>query len=469
MATQRRIKHIYQIRSRWSSYGAFLLAAIGSSIGLGNIWKFPYEMGQHGGGTFLAVYIPCLLLVAFPLMLAEVLIGRRGHSNPVDSVAEAAQDAGTTSLWQAISWVSMFTAFVIFSFYSVVASWILFYIMQSASGSFVEVPAEIVQNSFGALLHNTNQMLIWHTVFVLSVIVVLARGIEGGLERALRWLMPLFLILLIGLCVYAAQIGDFTQAYQFVFSFDLEQVTPGLFVSALSQALFSLSIGMGILIMYGAYLKDEQPIFTGAAVILIFDTLAAVIMALLIFSIVFAFEMQPDAGPGLIFQTLPVAFSQMSDNSVLISTAFFSLLLVAALTSGFALLEPIIQFIVDRLYISRRVAAWCVGAAAWWLGWLSLYSFNSLNESYNFQFYYFGVEQENGFFDFLNILTTNVLLPFSALLIAIFTGWKLSRTVSKQTLSIRFEWGFRIWRFCTKIITPLIIAAVLLIVLFIPA
>ena len=179
--------------TRWTSHWAFLIAAIGSSIGLGNIWKFPYEMGVHGGGTFLVVYIPCLIFIAFPLMMAELMIGRRGHSNPVHSIIKISRQEKKTILWQVIGWLGIVTSFLIFSYYSVVASWILFYIMKSVSGSFVEVPAEIVQNSYGALLHNSDQMLIWHAVFVLMVVMVLARGVRRGLEQALRWLMPCFI------------------------------------------------------------------------------------------------------------------------------------------------------------------------------------------------------------------------------------------------------------------------------------
>ena len=180
-----------------------MLAAIGSSIGLGNIWKFPYEMGRHGGGTFLLVYIPCVLLVAFPLMMAEFLIGRRGRSNPVHSIGKIAVEENISGFWKIIGLLGILISFMVFSYYSVVASWILFYIMKSISGSFVDVPAEIVQNSFGALLHNSDQMLIWHSVFVLLVILVLARGVRKGLERAVRWLMPCFIGLLVWLCIYA--------------------------------------------------------------------------------------------------------------------------------------------------------------------------------------------------------------------------------------------------------------------------
>jgi len=447
-------------RTTWGSYTAFFLAAVGSSIGLGNVWKFPYELGIHGG-TFLWVYIACVILVAFPLILAELWIGRVGQSNPVYSIRKITQEQRKSGLWEVIGWLGIVTSFMIFSFYSVVASWILFYVMKSVSGAFVNVPAEIVQNSFGALLRNTDQMLIWHTVFVLMVVLVLSRDVRTGLERAVRLLMPVFIGFVIWLTLYSSQVGDFPQALEFMFRFNLANLNAELVVSALTQALFSLSIGIGILIMYGSYLGTNRPLFIGAGAIMLFDTGIALLMGLTIFSIVFAFGMEPDSGFGLIFETLPVAFAQMTGYGVWWSSAFFFLLMVAALTSGFALLEPLIALLVDRFSITRRVAAWIVGAMAWSAGWISVYSFNEIN----FSFYYFGEERINGFFDLLNILATHILLPLTALLVALFAGWRMpfNQDESRPFMS------FRLWRFCTRFVAPLIIASVLLLVLFFPA
>jgi len=452
-------------RPSWGSYWVFLLAAVGSSVGLGNIWKFPYELGAHGGGTFLLVYIPCVLLVAFPLIMAELMIGRMGQSNPVYAIKNIAREERLSTLWQVIGWLGIVTSFLIFTYYSVVASWILFYIMKSISGAFVDMPAEIVQHSFGALLKNTDQLLIWHTVFVLMVVVVLSQQVKKGVERAVRVLMPLFLGFVLWLSVYAGQIGDFERAYEFMSTFDVRAINAELIVSALTQALFSLSIGIGILTMYGSYLSKSRPLFSGAAAIMVFDTTIALVMGLVIFAIVFALGMQPDAGPGLIFETLPVAFSQMTESSALWSASFFMLLLVAALTSGFALLEPFIAWLIDAFSISRRIAAWLAGALAWLGGLLSLYSFSDLR----FSFYYFGEERVNGYFDVLNILTIHVLMPFTALLVALLAGWRLSRDDSEDTLDVRLKLGYKIWRTCTKFVAPSAIGIVLLLVLFYPS
>ncbi len=453
-----------RIGATWTSSWVFLLAAMSTSIGLGNIWKFPYELGLHGGGTFLLVYLPCVLIVGLPVMMAEFMIGRYGASNPVHGILRIARRERLSSLWQSIGWLSILTGFIVFSFYSVVASWILFYIMQSATGSFQDVPAEIVQRSFSALLGNTDQLLIWYTVFVLLVVLILTRGIRQGLERALLLLMPCFVIMLIWLCIYAAQVGNFEYAKAFMLSVDVSAIDAELIVTALTQALFSLSIGIGALIMYGAYLGEGRPLAGSAFVVMLFDTIVAIAMGLLIFSIVFAFELRPDTGTGLIFETLPVAFSQMSENSNLWSTVFFGLLGVAALTSAFALLEPMIAWLVRKFEFSRRVAAWLVGGLAWLAGLPALLSFGGNG----YRFYYFGKEYQNGTFDLLNILATHLLMPLTAFLIAIFAAWRISRRQSQAVLSIPVEMGYRLWRWITKSVAPLSLIVVILIVLLYP-
>ncbi|MFT7526089.1 MAG: NSS family neurotransmitter:Na+ symporter [Arenicella sp.] len=449
----------------WTSYWSFLFAAIGSAVGLGNIWKFPYELGLHGGGTFLVVYIPCVFLIAFPLMMSEIMIGRSGRANPVHAVRRIAKRQKLSSLWQIMGWLGMIAGFLVFSFYSVVGSWVLFYIMQSATGSFVDVPAEIVQHSFGALLRNTDQQLIWHGVFVLTVVTVLSRRLRFGLELALKVLMPCFLALLVWLCVFATQVGDFDRAITFFTTVDVSAINAELVVSALTQALFSLSIGLGALIMFGSYLGEHRPIATAAGIVMVFDTAIALTMGLLIFSIVFAFGMRPDSGAGLIFETLPVAFSQMPHNSVLWSTLFFTLVGVAALTSGFALLEPSIAWMIRQFRVSRPLAAWFMGCLAWLLGVLCIYSFNDMS----FSFYYFGIERTNGLFDFLNILTTNVLMPLTAILVTVFAGWRISSADSRAAMAIPIDLVYRIWHFCTRMLVPMVLALVLIVVLLYPA
>ncbi len=448
----------------WGSYTAFLFAAIGSSIGLGNLWKFPYELGEHGG-TFLSVYIVCVILVAFPLIISELMIGRLGQANPLRSVGKIVEEYRISVLWQSICWLGVLTSFLIFSFYSVVASWVLFYTMQSVTGAFVDAPAEIVVHSFGALLRNTDQMLIWHTVFVLMVVSVLSQPVRLGLERALRLLMPVFVIFVVWLYYNVANVGDVDAALDFMFRFSWNEVTPELVVSALSQALFSMSIGVGILMLYGSYLSEDRPLLLGAGAIAVFDTLFALVMATFIFSIVFSFDLQADVGPSLIFETLPVAFSQMSEANSWAAGSFFMLLLIAALTSGFALLEPAIAMLVDRTQWSRRTVAWLIGTIAWALGLLSVFSF----QGQTFSFYYFGREYENGYFDLFNLLSTDILLPLTALTITVFAAWVLPSEISFDKSNLRPAFTYRIWRFCSRFIAPLIISLVLLLVLALPA
>lgn len=448
----------------WGSYTAFLFAAIGSSIGLGNLWKFPYELGLHGG-TFLVVYIVCVVLVAFPLMLSELMIGRMGRGSPIRSIANIVREFRYSALWQSIGWIGILTGFLIFSFYSVVASWILFYLMQSLGGTLLNAPAEIVRHSFSALLRNSDQMMLWHSVFVLMVVSVLSQPVRVGLERAVRFLMPLCVIFVVWLYFNLNDVGDVEAAKAFMFQFSIDEITPVLIISALTQALFSLSIGIGILILYGSYLSDDRPLLIGAGAIALFDTLFAIVMAIFIFSIVFKFGLKPDAGPGLIFQTLPVAFSQMPQDQTWVASLFFLLLLIAALTSGFALLEPTIAMLVDRTSLSRRVAAWLAGSVAWSLGLLSVFAL----QGEQFGFYYFSKEYQHGYFDLFNILSTQLLLPLTALLITLFASWVLPRTLVRDTLRLRFSFTFSLWRFCSRVLAPIIIGAVLLLVLAYPS
>ena len=451
-------------RPSWGSYYAFLMAAIGASIGLGNVWKFPYELGIHGG-TFLYVYLFCVVLLAFPLMVSELMLGRLGQAGPVKGAVNIAKQERLSSMWQVIGWLGVLGSFLIFSYYSAVASWVLFYAMKSMSGAFTAVPAEIVQHQFGALLRNTDQMILWHTVFILMVVLVLAQEVRSGLEKAVRWLMPAFGLLLIVVALYSRKLGDYDAALDFMFHFDWQALTPELLLTALTQSLFSLSIGIGVLIMYGSYLGPKQPIIVGAAVIMVFDTATAILMGAIIFSIVFAYGLAPDSGVGLIFQTLPVAFSQMTENSVLVSSLFFFLVLFAALASGFALLEPSIALMVSHLKIKRRTAAWLIGALAWLLGGVSIYSFSE----YKFAFYYFGSERQYGFFDLFSIVSVHLILPLTALLIAVLAAWRISQSSVQQALNRPHALVFSIWQLCNKFLLPAALVIVVLAMIFLPS
>ena len=448
----------------WGSYTAFLFAAVGSSIGLGNLWKFPYELGEHGG-SFLFVYIASVLLVGFPLIVSELMIGRLGQANPLRGIGHIVSEFRYSILWKIIGWLGVITSFLVFSFYSVVASWILFYTMQSLSGAFIGAPAEIVRHSFGALLRNTDQMLLWHSVFVLMVVSVLSQPVRKGLERAVRLLMPAFALFTFWVYFDLSDIGDFSTALSFLFTFSWAEVTPELVVSAVTQALFSLSIGIGILILYGSYLSDDRPLLIGAGALIVFDTIIAIAMGVFIFSIVFKFDLQADVGPSLIFETLPVAFSQMAGNGQWAASAFFILLLIAALTSGFALLEPAIAMLIDKTEWPRRLIAWVVGFVAWGVGLLSVYSF----QGKQFTFFYFGQEYKNGYFDLFNMLATDILLPLTAFFITLFVAWALPKEVTYDKTNLRPMFTYKLWRFCSRLVAPIILLATLVIVLAIPA
>lgn len=340
-------------RVTWSSRSSFLIAAVGASLGLGNAWKFSYEMGENGGAVFFYCYLLCLFLVAFPLMLAEMIIGRYARRNPITGIAKVAVKEYASTMWRGIGVLAVLTGLVVFSYYSVVASWILFYTMKSVRGGFVDLPAEFIRNQFDALLLNTDQLLIWHTAFVLMVVLILTRGLLRGIELALWLLMPCFLIMLIWLAMKTIRVGEIDQAMQFMLHADWQQLNMRVFINAFSQALFSLSVGMGVILTYGAYMRSDRPILGIGIASLLFNLASAMLMSVIIFSIVFAFGMQVDSGPGLLFQALPVAFSQMP-NGMWWSTLFFLSMLIAALVSAFSLLEPCVAWLVEQFRFFYR-------------------------------------------------------------------------------------------------------------------
>lgn len=435
----------------WGARWAYFSAIIGTSIGLGNLWRFPYEVGQFGGANYIVMYLACLLLVGIPVMLAELMIGRAGEGNAIQIPTRIARANNAGGFWGVIGGLGLITAIVMFSFYSVVASWILFYLMKSMSGSFIGVPAEIVQNEFGALLSNPKQLVIWHLVYVLLVVVVLSSGLERAARKLTRGMTLILLVLFAVIFAYIYQNGDFSAAFVFLTDIKLSQFSLELFVSALTQVFFSLSVGMAILLTYGSYVKSGTPIVITGVVSVLFDLVFALLMVTLIFSVVFAFGLAPNSGIGLIFETLPVAFSQMP-NSVLLSSGFFLMILIAAVISGYSLLIPFIRVVQDQFGLTRRSSARIVGLCAWALGLLPVLSFSSLE----FSFFYFGQERNNGYFDLFNLPFASLYLIVSALLISFFASVVIRRKDSKSLLEMPSRAAYNIWWYAIKYVVPVV-------------
>jgi NSS family neurotransmitter:Na+ symporter len=439
------------IHGFWQSRWLFILAATGSAVGLGNIWKFPYITGENGGGAFVLVYLLCISIIGIPVMIAEVSLGRMGRQSPINTMKALAQKAGASPLWASIGWMGAIAGFLILSFYSVIAGWALSYTLDMASGDFVNISAENSGKIFGDLLANPTQLTIWHTAFMILTLGIVARGVNAGLEKAIKVLMPVLFVLLFILFGYALNSSGFSQGFSFMFDFDFSKLTTESIMVALGHAFFTLSLGLGAIMAYGAYMPADTSIAKTVVIVAFLDTAVAIMAGLAIFPIVFANGLEPSAGPGLLFQTLPIAFGQMS-GGVIFGTLFFVLVSFAAWSSAISLAEPIVAWFVEKFKMSRTLAAIIIGTSAWLLGLATVFSFNIWSDVKMF---------DKTVFDLLDFLTTNIMLPMGGLLIALFVGWKMSETKMMNEVGIDYPILFKLWRFTLRFLAPIAIVAVL--------
>lgn len=439
------------IHGQWSSRWAFILAATGSAVGLGNIWKFPYITGENGGGAFVLIYLLCIAVVGIPVMMSEIMLGRRGKQSPVHTMRTLAQEERGSSHWQIVGWSGVLAGFLILSFYSVIAGWALSYVVSAIGGSFSGISAEQSGDLFGGLVSNPGIQLFWHTLFMVMTIFVVARGVRDGLERAVRLLMPALLVLLLILVGYAMNSGGFMQGVHFLFDADFSKVTTEGVLTALGHAFFTLSLGMGAIMIYGAYLPDDVSITKVTLTVAVADTAVALLAGLAIFPIVFANGLEPGAGPGLIFQTLPVAFGSMP-GGVIFGTLFFVLLVFAAWSSAISIIEPVVAWLMEDRGWSRNRAAVGAGGVTWLLGIATIFSFNIWSDLKWF---------DKTIFDLLDYLTANIMLPLGGLLIALFAGWVMNENHSRGELHLG-ESLYEKWLLLIRYVTPLAILLVFL-------
>jgi len=440
------------IHGEWSSRWMFILAATGSAVGLGNIWRFPYITGENGGGAFVLIYLFCVVAVGVPIMMAETLIGRRGRQSPINSMRLLAGDDGLSSNWRFLGWLGVAAGFIILSFYSVVAGWSVAYIFFVGGGVFSEATVAASGAQFEALTSSAWQMMGWHSLFMVMTTFIVARGVQGGLEQAVKWLMPALFVLLIVIVGYALATGDVGSAMRYLFEPDFSQITGAAVLAALGQAFFSLSLGMGAIMIYGSYLPADASIPRTVGAVALCDTAVAMLAGIAIFPIVFGFGLEPSQGPGLVFVTLTIAFGHMPGGQFF-GALFFVLLAVAAWTSAISLLEPVTAWFVESLGWSRRKAASCGGLGAWLLGIGSLLSFNHWAD--------LQVMGRN-FFDWCEFLSTTVMLPAGGLLIAVFAGWRMARTSTVDELGLGDGVFYSIWRFLVQVVAPIGVIAIFL-------
>lgn len=434
----------------WSSRWIFILAAAGSAVGLGNLWRFPFIAGDNGGGAFILVYLLCIALIGIPIMMAEVLMGREARLSPINALRRLVRTANASPVWVLIGWMGVAAGFFILSFYGVIAGWALDYVRVAASGDFTGASPEAVEASFNAFLASPLQLILWQTVFMVLTVWIVARGVSSGLEVAIRLLMPLLFLLMVVMLGYAMTTDGFGEAARFMFRFDWSGMGVEGVIAAMGQAFFTLSLGMGAIMAYGAYVPAQASIPQTVGVIALLDTLVAIAAGLVIFSLVFANGLAPDQGPQLMFVTLPLAFGQMPMGS-LFAVIFFVLVSFAAMTSAISLLEPALAFLVEEYNAVRSRVAISLGVITWVLGLGTAFSFNIWADVH--------LVGERTFFDVLDFLTNNIMLPLGGLLMGLFVGWVLPRQLVGQQLGLGGA-VLGAWLWLVRIVAPLGVLAV---------
>ena len=432
---------------------------------------------ESGGGAFVLVYILSVLFLALPIMCAEILIGKRGKQNPVNTLRTLSSEAShytkdesdlllnrtvkvkkqfdnsdLFSNWELVGWMGILAGILILSFYSVIAGWTLSYVIKSITGSFTLITATGSASKFETFISDPEKLILWHTLFMILTCYIVSKGIKSGIERAIKFLIPGLFILLIGLAIHASTLSGFSEAMSYLFVADFEKIDNAVILSAMSMAFFSLSIGMGSLMVYGSYLPEDTSIFQVSGAVAFFDTFVAILAGVIIFPIVFTYDLDPSAaGPGLIFQTLPIAFGAMNFGTI-IATSFFILLFFAAITSSISLIEPAITFVVEKFSLSRVYSTNILGLATWVLGIFTVLSFNELSN-----FKVFGMT----IFDNIDYLTSKIMLPLGGLLMALFAGFIMKRSIVISELNSNILLA-NIWFILLKVFSP-----ILLIIIFI--
>ena len=431
-------------QGEWSSRFAFILAATGSAVGLGNIWKFPYITGENGGGAFVLVYLLCVVLIGVPLMMAETMLGRRSKENPIHTMEILTKEAGADHNWQYLGWLGVTAGFLILSYYSVIAGWATAYVVKAFFGSFFGATPQEIKAIFDGFVASPIQLIFWHSLFMLATMLIVARGIEKGFERSIRFLLPWLFALMILLVGYAMSTDGYFQGLNFLFKPDFSKLTANSVLVAMGQAFFSLSLGMGSIMVYGAYLPKDVSIAKSSMFIAGADTIVALLAGIIIFPIVFSNGLHPNSGPGLVFETLPIAFGNMF-GGWLVGVLFFIALVFAALSSSIALIEPAVAWLIENQGFSRPKACLYSGLLAWFLGLGTVFSFNAWA---NFKL--FG----QTIFELLDYLTANLMLPIGGFCIAIFAGWIMKQDHSRHELELPDDRYYQVWKFLVSYVAP---------------
>ena len=431
----------------WIGKWTFILAATGSAVGLGNIWGFPYKAGTNGGGAFVLIYLLCIVIIGVPIMISEIIIGRRAGNSPINAMKRTALDSNTSSLWRFVGWSGITAGVLILSFYSVIAGICLNYIFIAAFPSAVLSSSE----QFGNVIASPFNLLFWHTVFMLLTFLIVSAGVKNGIGRMVKILMPMLGFLLIFMVIYAMFNGAFIKTLEFLFAPDFSNVTAETFLSAMGQAFFSLSLGMGSIMAYGAYMPKDQKVVSTSFTVASLDTLVAMLAGLAIFPIIFVFNLEPNSGPGLVFVSMLSAFNQMQFGQI-IGSLFFILLSVAALSSSISLLEPGVAYLSEEGFLSRKYSAFAISFFAWSLGIGTALSFNLLSD--------FNLTPGRNFLDSMDFIANQILLPLGGMLIAIFVGWFMKKELIRTEIGYVNQIIYKLWRIFIKFVAPISVASI---------
>ncbi len=418
----------------WSSRFGFLMACIGFAVGLGNIWRFPYITGENGGSAFVIVYLMCAVGIGVPILMAELMLGREGRLTPPAAMAAVAQQSERSRVWAGVGYLNLLTAFSILIAYTVVAGWVLYYLLTALVDGFAGTTAQSSQQHFDALLGNIPALITWTVAALGLAAAIIYAGVQKGIERAVTVMMPLLFFLLLGLAGYNLVSGGMEEAVRYLFSPDFSKLSPGMILAAVGQAFFSIGVAMAGMMMFGAYLPKDVSIAKSAFVIVLADTGVALLAGLVIFPMVFHNGLDPGGGTGLIFQTLPVAFAQMTGGAA-VSVVFFLLLSVAAVTSVVGLCEPLAAWLSERFSWSRHRAVVLLVAITLAMSLVSVLSYNRWQD-----INLFGTPLGVA----MDVLPNLLFLPLGGLLIALFVGYFVKPQISRAGLGIGAA-PFSVW------------------------
>ncbi len=445
------------LNRRWSSHTIFLLASIGSTVGLSNIWKFTYLVGENGGGAFVLVYLASLFLLGLPVLTAEMALGKMGGKSMVGSLITIAKKEGFSTDWQYFGWISNLAVFLILSFYCVIAGLTIDYTVNTLAGNLDIANADAGVAYYNQILADPWRLIFFQGLFVLATTFIVSRGVKKGLESSLRWMMPALFIILLGLLVYAMVTANFRQAVDFMFTVDFSKLNANIVLLAVGQAFFSLGVGVGVMLTYGAYMPKDSSVARSAFTIAFADGLIAIIAGLAIFPIVFQYQLSPAQGPGLIFMTLPIAFSQMS-GGLIIGTAFFLLLAFAALSSSISLLESVIARFEELGIWSRSRIVWVGGFMLWLFGLLTVFSFNILKDFTPLSFLI--PLKGKTIFGLIDYFASNLIMPIGGILMAVIAGWLVHRQQTRKMVGLKNNSLYLFWLLLVRYVAPIAVGMI---------